>query len=197
MGRKATSFYPFSLQCTCACKYIYTHTDTQQSVSTVKGTCLFEVDMPESCSFTDAEWDTAQKKREDLSRWPVFIYIFLWMCVQSAETGVKQRSAAFSDSLIYRTPANALIQGGEVSERDSAETRTTRLQDGRRFPKVKWRVCLEKKKKIRTKPQKNNLFLFFFNTWQSCHQLLVNKRLKRSTARYAQFLRHCSNSLYN
>lgn len=89
----------------------------------MKGTRLFEADMLESCSFTRG--DRAQKKGGPLS--VACLYIFLWMRVQSAETGVKQRSAAFSDSLIYRTSPNALIQGGEVSERDSAETRTTRL----------------------------------------------------------------------
>lgn len=106
-----------------------------RSVRSVKGTRLFEADMLESCNFTDAWGNRAQKNRGPLSL--ACLHIFLWMCVQSAETGVKQRSAAVSDSLIYRTSANALIQGGEVSERDSAETRTTRLQDGRRFPKVK------------------------------------------------------------
>lgn len=134
IGRKATPFYPFSLQCTCACKS--KHTDTHRRVSGVwRGRVCLKLTRRKVAA-SDARGDTAQKKGGPLSVARLYIFFFLWMRVQSAETGVKQRSAAFSDSLIYRTSANALIQGGEVSERDSAERLAQRgYRMGAGFPK--------------------------------------------------------------
>lgn len=73
---------------------IYISRHTQESVRTVKGTRVFEADMPESCSFTDARRDTAQKKKKRTSVGGLSLYFFFCGCAFSLQKQEWSKEAA-------------------------------------------------------------------------------------------------------